>query len=404
MPQGSQKFAVLLCKFADVGDEQHDPDFYSDLFAHRGTRGLNDYWHDASLGHIDLDGTEILGWKTLTENRQDYIDARPDRFDKIKGAIDAFELDTSKYAGVVAVFNASPGDAGAKGGVLAGPDNVSVTFMAHETGHVLGLEHSFDQSDRKAADWSSPGEYFDRLDIMSAMNVDSYDGGRFGQSGPLLCAANLDRMEWLPQDRVWSPREGGSTVTDVDIVSLGHPEVSGYLCARAGGYYIEFRTVDGWDEGIPRAGILIHRLGGNNAVVIAQDLAAHVNDWQPGQTLGPTDLVLELNGGTRITVLGFDLAAKKARLRIQTTVRKPILEGIPGTPIGGVAVDGGGWIIVGGHVVRVPPRSPVIGLLSKVALLSQAHETLRGDALQGAGQALYKDIEQAARRAAKELK
>jgi hypothetical protein len=34
---------------------------------------------------------------------------------------------------------------------------------------------------------------------------------------------------------------------------------------------------------------------------------------------------------------------------------------------GGVAKDGGGWIIVGGKIVRVPPRSPVIKILEAAA-------------------------------------
>ncbi len=45
---GSQKFAVLLCKFSDSPDvEPQSVDFCRDLFANRGTGGLNDYWADA---------------------------------------------------------------------------------------------------------------------------------------------------------------------------------------------------------------------------------------------------------------------------------------------------------------------------------------------------------------------
>jgi hypothetical protein len=107
------------------------------------------------------------------------------------------------------MFNVDLGDAGEAGGigVLASPAAMSVTFLGHETGHVFGLEHSFDQSDRKLVDWSAPGEYFDMYDVMSAMNVYlTYDRNqKFGGSGPLLCSANLDRMGWLPASRVWSP-------------------------------------------------------------------------------------------------------------------------------------------------------------------------------------------------------
>jgi hypothetical protein len=50
---GSQKFAVLLCKFSDNSNvEPYTPDFYRQLIAERGTGGLNDYWIAASQGSI----------------------------------------------------------------------------------------------------------------------------------------------------------------------------------------------------------------------------------------------------------------------------------------------------------------------------------------------------------------
>ena len=85
-----------------------------------------------------------------------------------------------------------------------GHRHVNVTFLAHETGHVFGLQHSFDQSNRKDATWSAPGEYYDKHDIMSAMNTYSASNEKFGKYGPLLCTPNLDSMGWLPPSRVWS--------------------------------------------------------------------------------------------------------------------------------------------------------------------------------------------------------
>ena len=162
-------------------------------------------------------------------------------------------MDRSKYAGIVALFNVDPGDSGAAGGVLGGPNDYNVTFLAHETGHLFGLSHSYDQSTRQTNMWSAPGEYWAQHDIMSAMNVHSHTHSRFGQRGPLLCAANLDSMEWLPSARVWREPITSSFSECVDLVPLGHPEIPGYLAAKIGGYYVEFRTQDRWDAGIPRA-------------------------------------------------------------------------------------------------------------------------------------------------------
>lgn len=397
---GSQKLAILLCKFSDTAsDEPHDKAFFEDLLANRSTGGVNDYWSDVSLGSINLDGSVVFDWKTIDQNREDFIAARPTRWDKIRGGIEAFGLNQADYAAVVTVFNADVGDAGAQNGVLVGLNDVNVTFLAHETGHMFGLSHSFDQSDRKVADWSTPGEYFDGYDIMSAMNVSSHTDPRFNQSGPLLGTANRDLMGWLPETRVWTPPDHQSSVTDFDLVSLGHPETPGYLAARAGGYYVEFRTDDGWDAGLTRPCVLIHELSGPNAVVIAQDKANYVNEWQPGQMLGPTDLALAIAGGTRISILSFDVPGRKARIRVQHQMAKPIVAGPMADVHGGVAVDGGGFIIVGGKVIKVPPRSPVIGMLSRLAMISQAEEILGDQARTAVTGAVFKEIEQLAKKA-----
>lgn len=372
---GSQKLAVLLCQFSDNSNVEPQPaDFYRELFAQRGTGGLNDYWIAASQGAINLDGTEVFGWRSLEENQVDFLKAKPGRWDKVKGAIDAFpEVDTSKYAGVVAMFNVDLGDGGTAGiGVLASPGSMSVTFLGHETGHVFGLQHSFDQSDRKTDSWSAPGEYFDKYDIMSAMNVFSTSHQTFGRSGPLLCAANLDRMGWLPASRVWSSTGGNSSGSEeFDIVSMSHPEIPGFLAALVRGHYVEFRTKEDLDGGIPRPCVLIHSMAEANAIVIASDKQNHVNDWQPGQMYGPSDLEMAVQGGTQIRIESFDLQTKKARVAVRWVARRPIVSG-PGVVFGGVASDGGGWLFLNGKIVPIPPRSPVMLLAEEMAKLITA--------------------------------
>ena len=353
--KGSQKLAVLLCKLSDTRDTEPQPvSFFHDLFVNRGTGGLNDYWVDASLGNIDLNGTEVFEWKIIDKTQDEFLKDNPDRASKIQAAVDAFSVDRSKYAGVVAVFNVDVGDAGEQDGVLAGPNNLNVTFMAHETGHVFGLEHSFDQSSRKNADWSAPGEYYDRHDIMSAMNVHSKRHLRFGPRGPLLNAPNLDRMGWLDPARVWnSTRSNSSFSACLDLMSLGHPQIPGYLAAIVSGLYIEFRTQDGWDAGIPRPAVLIHRLQGVNSVVLASDKNNWVNDWQPGQVYGPSAAGMAIGGGTRITIQTFDLSGKKARICIDKQAQRPYQEGV--VFVGSIAV-GDGWVLLKDVLFRVPPK------------------------------------------------
>ena len=361
--QGPQKLAVLLCKFSDsTGTEPNPASFYEDLVLKRGTGGLNDYWIAASLGAINLDGSQVFGWQTLETTRADYLTAHPGRWDKIKGAIDAFGIDVSQFAVVVAIFNVDVTDGGAAGGVLVGPQDANVTFLAHETGHIFGLEHSFDTSTRVLIpSWpSAPGEYYDRHDIMSAMNVDSDTGHRFSPRGPLLNVANLDRMGWLPGARVWRSMKNSSDSYEVDIVALEHPEVSGYLAVQSGGWIAEFRMPDDFDGGLTRPAVIFHNESADpNSCIIASDAVNFNHEWQPGQVYGNPTL-FNWFGGTRVTVLGFDLPHKTARLRMQVkATRPPFIEPdtIFGLGIGQLPRNGVILVAKNGRIISDPhPR------------------------------------------------
>lgn len=362
--QGPQKLAILLCKFSDSAEIEPNPaSFYEDLIIKRGTGGLNDYWIAASLGAINLDGSQLFGWKTLDIKRADYLTAHPGRWDKIKGAIDSFGILESQFTAVVAFFNVDVTDGGWQGGVLGGPADANVTFLAHETGHVFGLAHSFDESDRIAMPtWpSAPGEYFDRHDIMSAMAVNSDSGHRFSPRGPLLNVANIDRMGWLPAARVWHAMKNTTHSYEVDIVALGHPEVDGYLAAQAGGWIAEFRIPEGFDGGLRRPTVLFHNVPANpNSVIIASDKMNNIHEWGPGQVWG-NSLLFDRFGGTRTTIVSFDLQKKTARLRVEVKAKKPPFvdpEVIFGLGIGQLPRDGVILILKNGKIIPIPIPDP----------------------------------------------
>jgi hypothetical protein len=398
-PTGSQKLAVLLCKFQDTAAaEPHPREYFEDLFVNTGTGGLNDYWRAASLGKINLNGTRVLGWNTINQKRADYVAAHPDRWSKILGAFPSFPgFNAADYAGVVAVFNADVGDAGFHNGVLINHDIINATFAAHETGHLFGLEHSFDESDRKNAEWSAPGEYFDPRDIMSAMSVSAAPHERFGSVGPLACAAHLDRLGWLDAARLWTPPTGGSGSYEFDLVSLAHPEIPGYLAARIGwNVYLEFRTPDGFDVGIGAATVLVHQLRDANPVVLASDKTTWNQEWLPGMTYGPSAFELFVRGGWRVEVVSFDLPAKKARLRARYVARRPIVVEGPGQIVGGVAVDGGGFVILpSGKIVKVPPRSPLLEVVSQLALVAEAETVLGRSSFEQVRRTVLADVAKA---------
>jgi hypothetical protein len=207
------------------------------------------------------------------------------------------------------------------------------------------------------------------------------------------------RPKTKPEQREVGPLE---VVAD-DLVVLARTFVgTGYIAVRIGELYVEFRTQDGWDSGISRPAVLIHRLVDPNAVVLASDPTNHVNDWQPGQTYGPSPLELAIHGGTQITVVSFDLPAKKARISVVRRARPPVSAVGPGTIIGGVGVDGGGIIVLpSGKVVRVPPHWPVISLLEKLAVLADT-EVLSTTARRAVEAAVLGDVARTARRLGKE--
>ncbi|KAK5215266.1 hypothetical protein LTR72_011663 [Exophiala xenobiotica] len=136
-------------------------------------------------------------------------------------------------------------------------DSFNTTFVGHETGHCLGLSHS----------WSAnpDAEYGDPYDIMSAMRVadfaNKFPPGR--EAGPGLNAPTLDKLGWLDESRVVSIN-AGAPAASLSLTALNHPENSGTLMARVTSpnhiYTVELRQPSGWDVGIGQSVVLIHEL------------------------------------------------------------------------------------------------------------------------------------------------
>lgn len=144
--------------------------------------------------------------------------------------------------------------------------NLNVSFGAHEMAHCYGLMHAHCAG--------KPDDYCCPWDIMGtgvaayspkpgglatfALAADSY-----APLGPGLCAPQLQRFGWLPDDRIKTvaPPTPGGTIT---LAALNRSDIKGYLMVKivTGDRLVtaEFRQRTKWDRGLPRDAVIVHEV------------------------------------------------------------------------------------------------------------------------------------------------
>jgi hypothetical protein len=133
--------------------------------------------------------------------------------------------------------------------------------FGQEMGHGYGLGHSRrDGSDE---------DYQDPWDIMSTLNAYSVVDERWDARGPGMNAWNMRGRGWLDESRVWKPGIDRGFDETIQLRPLHARDLPGWLAAElplnagesgAGPYLVEFRNKAGWDAGMPRSAVLVHRL------------------------------------------------------------------------------------------------------------------------------------------------
>jgi hypothetical protein len=379
-------WAILLCKFNDDAAEPFERGFYERLFtaAGTGTQNMVDYFLDVSHGKMNVGNSQVFGWYTLDKKRSDYTGNVATGFNrsaiinaaKEKAKDNGVKLED--FFGVVVCMNVPTDLFGVLGGRAAFCDvnSMEPTVLGQEMGHGYGLDHS-------RAD-GSDDDYQDRWDTMSTWGSCFYaPHPEYTNIGPGLNAWNMRGREWLEESRVWKSAAAGYDAT-IELRPLHRRDLPGMLAAEIGEHYlVEFRAREGWDAAIPEPAVLIHRFADNRSYLMRG--TSGQQDLKKGDLFeigvrasdGPylQVKVIDINAAKRTATL--NLVYHPLRVPVYTPIRRlpfDLVIGEAGGVFGGVRVDAGGWIIIGGKVVPVPPWDPTFKFMQQISFFQSGDQ------------------------------
>jgi hypothetical protein len=291
-------FAVILCRFKGMPIDPTIEKFFRGIFS-PGGGGLVEYWHDISLGQIDISGSQVIGWVELDLERNDAGSGKMNRTKLIDIAVSSAQRAgydvTTNFFKQIAVFTENWSKDGAPAGgdwqipewgpfwidgsadefgrVSAPPHGHNGSFLAHEMGHSLEFDHDL------AADLQT--NYGDRKCIMSAMNVDAFNHPVWNVPfGPTMSFPQLVNKSWMLTRRVQtidSTWANAFTETKFTLAPMSDRKINaniGVILPTADNdpdwqYYLEYQRSIGWNRGIsPR--LVIRRRIGNTAAYLGE--------------------------------------------------------------------------------------------------------------------------------------
>jgi hypothetical protein len=372
-----------------------------------------DFFRDMSHGKLDLTGSQVFGWFKLDKKKSDYkgSGANPQgRQDLITWACQAAidnGVDLSQFFAVVVIMNVPTDLFGGGSGAVAddgrsavnGMAGLSPSLLGQEMGHTYGLKHS--RADGSTAD------YMDQWDIMSTAGALMAAHPKFTDRdargnpvfllGPGLNAANMWSRDWLDLTRVWTAdaEHSGTTIT---LRPLHRRDLPGYLVARVGQYFFEFRVPERWDAGIGTAVVLVHEFWSGNSYIHAG--SSGNQGLVPGDSFQQGDATDPLEPWLSVNVIGINASDRTATVLVKRRPdRRPVAG--PAHIAVGVTTDAGGIQFVGRKVVKVPPWSPLAPMFEALAAMHEAEsisnrparDLIQRDALRSLGEAVNAQLQ-----------
>lgn len=334
-----------------------------------GKLGMVDFFRDMSHGNLDVSTSKVFGWYALAKKSSEYTGSggnpqgRKDLITWARQAAANAGVNLTPYGNRICVvthpatdlFGGPDGAVSGDGRDGNGMTSLSPSLMGQEMGHVYGLNHS----------WAGNVEYGDSWDTMSTRTpymaphpvfteVDN-QGRPIWRVGPGLNAANMWGAGWLQASRVWQAKDS-ETDTVVTLRPLHSRDLTGYLCARVGAYFIELRLKERWDAQIPAPAVLVHEFNLNRSYLLTATATGGRQDLRKGEEFLRGDPSNPASALVRVRVLDIDPVARTARIGVTRRLASALTDG-----------GGGGLIVVGGKAVDVPSRSPLYAQVEEIA-------------------------------------
>ena len=360
--------AFLLVKFQGNKDEPMTKADAEQMFTTVGSGTMNviDWFHDNTHGHIDMSGNAVFGWLQLTETVDGYTTKRTNGtygrtkiIDLGRAAAAAAGIDLSRFTAVVVVTNVEVDLFGGSGIVCCTAATAGKQFWERQTApsvlcqemiHGLGVY-------THARRHGSNADYSDPYDVMSMFNA--WPGHHPIDAtipvGPGLNAAFMKRCGWLDTTRA-------APIGQVTLRPLHRRDLTGALFSMVGEYYVEYRPSRRWDTGFSSV-VLVHYIADDTSYLVAE--LGNGSDFSWGNPLWP----FESHGSIKVDAI--DDGAETATITTSySPARRIPLDGPAWSVFGGEFADAGGLVILGGRIIRIPPRSPELRLVEAAAALA----------------------------------